>query len=247
MFETVGKARKQSLGQQLTSLGLTVALSGGTLLGSLWAGKQVVEEVLDEEIVEVTFFADAAPPPPPPPPPPAGGNKTSTKKKKPDEPKPDPVEVEPEPVELEPEPEEETAPEEEEPAEEDGVAGGVEGGEEGGVEGGVVGGEKGGVIGGQLGGTGTSVSTHYSKVKPKRKVEPRYPQAATDLGMGVERCIANVVIDVKGKPKSVDVLNCPSVFHAEVKRAMMAWRFYPYKSGGTAMEANFKMPITFKP
>jgi outer membrane biosynthesis protein TonB len=65
--------------------------------------------------------------------------------------------------------------------------------------------------------------------------------------MGEERCIAAVIIDVKGKPKGVEVSGCPSVFHAEVKRAMMAWRFYPYKSGGKAMEATFKMPIRFTP
>jgi TonB family protein len=105
----------------------------------------------------------------------------------------------------------------------------------------------GGVIGGTLGGTGTAVATHYSQVKPKRQVSPRYPQAASDLGLGEERCIAVVFIDKKGKPTKVDVERCSSVFHAEVKRALMSWRFYPYKTGGVATEATFKMPIRFKP
>jgi outer membrane biosynthesis protein TonB len=65
--------------------------------------------------------------------------------------------------------------------------------------------------------------------------------------MGEELCKATIVIDEKGRPKEVSVVGCPSVFHAEVKRALMAWRFYPYKVGGRAMVARFVMPIRFKP
>ncbi len=243
MFDSVGRSQKQSAGQNLVSLILTGLLSGGSLGAAIWAGKQVVDEVLEEAPVEVTFIAEAAPPPPPPPPPPAGGGKPKTEKKekKPDEPKPDPVEVEPEPVDLEPEPEPQDEPE----AEADGVAGGVEGGVEGGVGGGVVGGQIGGVIGGQLGGTGTAVSTHYSKIKVKRQVAPRFPEAAKQLGFDNELCLATVIIDEKGKPTSVSVSKCPAVFHEELKEAMMKWQFYPYKTGGTAMSATFTQPIRF--
>ena len=65
--------------------------------------------------------------------------------------------------------------------------------------------------------------------------------------MGEELCRATIVINEKGKPSEVTVEGCPSVFHGEVKRALMAWRFYPYKLGGKAMQARFVMPIRFKP
>jgi len=210
---------------------VSLLMNGGFIGFLVWAGAHVAEEVLEEEPVEVTFF-DAAPPPPPPPPPPAGGSKPKTeKKKKTPDVEPDPVEVEPIPEEL---PEEEP----EEPEVESEVEG-VEGGVVGGVGGGVIG----GVLGGQLGGT---KAYHWSEVKPKRRVKPKFPAAAKALNLTEERCQVRFFIDEKGKPYDIKIEKCPTVFHDAVKTAAWNWRFYPMKENGKAVRAQFVLGITFK-
>ncbi|MEC7983529.1 MAG: energy transducer TonB [Myxococcota bacterium] len=243
--DTEGENKRQAL-----SMFLSISLIGGTLLALTLVGTGVAEQLLEEEPVEVTFF-NAAPPPPPPPPPPGGkknkkkNKKKKKKKKKIEQPKPELVEPDLEkPKEEEPEPEPE--PEEEEPEQEEEIEGGQEGGVIGGVAGGVVGGVVGGVLGGQLGGTGFS-AVHWSDVKPKRKVKPKFPQAAKALNIREASCFVHFYIDEKGKPEKVNIEKCASVFHASVEKAAMKWRFYPMKnSSGKRVKASFKLKIKFK-
>jgi hypothetical protein len=242
MFDTVGRTQQQSLKQQAASMGLALLTSGGMLAGLWWAGRQVVEQVLENEEIEVTFF-DAAPPPPPPPPPPAGGGEKPKTEKT--EKKPDPVEVEPTPDELPEEPEEQPEEVPEEAAADAGVEGGVVGGVEGGVVGGVIGGVGGGVLGGELGGTGLR-AVHHTQIKIKRQVQPVSPPAARELGLTEERCVATISVDEEGKPFDVKVDGCPAIFHEAVSKAALATRFYPYKVDGVAIRLSTKIGYTFK-
>jgi protein TonB len=122
----------------------------------------------------------------------------------------------------------------------------VEGGVEGGVVGGVVGGVIGGQLGGQLGGTGTK-SVHWSQVQARTRVMPDYPEAASLLGLGEEKCTATISIDEKGKPTEVTVDGCSAEVHEETRCAALQWRYYPYKEGGKAQPASFKLAIAYKP
>ena len=81
-----------------------------------------------------------------------------------------------------------------------GVEGGVEGGVVGGVVGGVQGGVVGGVLGGQLGGVRVF---HHSELEPKKRVYPEYPEAAKELNLGDQRCLAVVFMDEEGVPYDV--------------------------------------------
>jgi protein TonB len=240
LFDTVGKSRKRPVGQELASWALSLSMWGGALGGMIVAGRQVAEQIIEEEPVEVVFF-DGAPPPPPPPPPAGGGSKPKTEKPK--DPDPEPQEPDPEP---QPDPEPTPEPEPEEAAADAGQVGGVEGGVEGGVVGGVVGGEIGGVLGGQLGGTGT-IAIHHSQVKVKRRVDPSYPEAARLLKLEKETCKAKLIIDEKGKPTEAEITGCSAVFHDGSRDAVLQWRFYPYIDNGRPVKATFTVALTYLP
>ena len=242
MFESVGKDTTGGAKRQLSSMLLSLGINGGVLGTLIYLGAQTVDEInLDDLPVEVTFF-EAAPPPPPPPPPPGGSKPKQTKKVEPKEPDPDPVEeVEPEIEEPEEEPEEEPA---SEPEEEEGEEGGEEGGVEGGVVGGVVGGVIGGVLGGQLGGFS---AVHWTDVKIKRQVSPKYPKAAKNLGISEENCRVRFYIDEKGKPEKIDIEACSKVFHEALTQAALQWRFYPMRSeSGQKVKATFLLTVKFR-
>jgi len=120
----------------------------------------------------------------------------------------------------------------------------VEGGVEGGVVGGVIGGVEGGVVGGKLGG-GVKVF-HHRDLEAKKRVQPRYPDAASEMNLGDQKCLARVFIDEKGKPYEVVVERCPKVFHAATKEAILKWRWYPPKDGKTKVKAQTVIGITYK-
>ena len=65
MFDTVGKNRKANRRRQTGALILSVILIGSAFSALLFAGRQIVEEVAEEAVVEVTFMDDMAAPPPP--------------------------------------------------------------------------------------------------------------------------------------------------------------------------------------
>ena len=246
MFEGVGENNNKGTKRKAGAIMASVFLNGSVIIGLIYVGQQVSEEIQDEIPVEVTFF-DAAPPPPPPPPPPPGGKKKKKDKKKKDKPKekkPKVEEVEPEIEEVE-EPAEEPSEEPEvEEEEEEGEEGGQEGGVEGGVQGGVVGGVVGGVLGGQLGGFN---AVHWSDVKIKRQIPPKFPQAAKRLNITEERCLVRFFIDEKGKPMEVKIEKCNKIFHDELTSAAMKWRFYPVKSeSGQKAKAQFLLSVVFK-
>jgi protein TonB len=117
---------------------------------------------------------------------------------------------------------------------------------EGGVVGGVIGGEIGGVLGGELGGTGIA-SVYWADVKAKRRVEPRFPEAAKQLNITEETCQVRFFIDERGKPYDIQVEKCSNIFHENVLEAAWKWRFYPYKSeNGDAVKSTFVLKLTFK-
>lgn len=213
-----------------------------TAVGALMLmGGQKVEEVqVDEKPVEVTFFDAAAPPPPPPPPPPAASTQPEQQDEPDEEEQPEDIQ---EPDEIQDLPDEMP-----EPVADAGVQGGVVGGEEGGVVGGevggVIGGELGGVLGGQLGGTGVR-AVHWSQVKAKRRVQPKFPEAAKALGLSNERCLVRLYINEKGVPYDSNLDKCPKLFQKNAKDASMKWRFYPYKEEGVARKTTFVLTFKF--
>ena len=108
---------------------------------------------------------------------------------------------------------------------------------------GVVGGVIGGVLGGQLGGTGVRAYL-WSEVKPKKRVSPKYPKGAQQLGLE-GRCQVRFFIDEKGKPYDIKVEKCPKVFEDEAKKAAWQWRFYPMKEQGKKIRASFLLSLRF--
>jgi len=234
MFEGVGRGRKGRRKAEAGSILVSLLLNGSLVAGILWSGVQAAEEVLEEEEpIEVTFVDEVAAAPPPPPPPPAGHRKTPVDVK---EPQPQPEEVEREVEELK----EVT----EEPPPDDGGYG-VEGGVEGGVVGGVVGGVLGGVPGGQLGGPPVR-AVHWSEVEVKKRVQPKMPDAAKELGLSEERCQVRFFIDEKGEPYDVRIETCPAIYQQSALEAAWGWRFYPMKVEGQKVRAQFVLTIVYR-
>ncbi len=120
----------------------------------------------------------------------------------------------------------------------------MEGGVEGGEVGGVIGGTIGGVLGGQLGGEGVR-AVHWSEVRPKKKVEPKTPRAATELGLTDERCNLRLFIDEKGSVYDVKTEACPAIYKDNAVAAAWKWKFYPYKIEGRAQKAQFVLTFRF--
>lgn len=245
MFDSVGRNIDAEAGKrQLTALVLTLVVAGsvvgGGFLYAAWmATRYIIDQIQDDsDMVEVVMedpgMDDALPPPPPPPPPPAAST-----------PEPDDEDVQQNPDEMSEDIKQlDEKVEDKVKNDKGGQEGGQEGGVVGGVEGGVVGGVVGGVIGGQLGGVRVF---HHSEVKVKRRVQPRYPDAAQDLHLGAVICRVNVFIDEKGVPYDIEPQNCPKVFHQEVKDALYKWRWYPAKVERKAVKGQFLMAIKFVP
>lgn len=242
MFDSVGvnndpEAAKRSfwaLVVTFSSIGVVVAAV--VAYGAWKATQYIVEQVMEEEeMVEVVINDPmGAPPPPPPPPPPASGAA---------EPE-DPEEVQPTPDEMMEDIPELSAVDERITETLTSEELGVEGGQIGGVEGGVVGGVEGGQIGGVL---GNPVTMHHSEIQVRKRVQPVYPDAAYDLGLGVVTCQVRVHIDEKGEPQELQIESCPQVFHRSLRQALMEWRWYPAKLGGDKVRAQFLMAVRYVP
>lgn len=234
MFDNIGKDPDKEAGKRrAASAGLTVfgfiAVIAGSLGVAAYMAVEVVEELLDNsEMVEVlTEMMEEEAPPPPPPPPPAASQ---------------PVEEEIDPDEMDEDVEELDKEVEEEIKEDKGVP---DAGVEGGVEGGEIGGEIGGVLGGVVGGTGAKVF-HHSELEVKKRMMPGYPKQAKELNLGDQRCLAVVHINETGQPTSVEVQDCPKVFHASTIAAIMKWRWYPPKDGKQKVKAQTTIAVKYK-
>jgi|GEM_PF-4138232 len=84
-------------------------------------------------------------------------------------------------------------------------------------------------------------------LRPRRRVAPKYPTEATRRGLGEQVCLAKLTANKRGKPTRVEVSGCDGAFVPAVEKAMMRWRFYPYRVDGEAMPFTFTIPVRFKP
>ncbi|MCA9492603.1 MAG: energy transducer TonB [Myxococcales bacterium] len=87
---------------------------------------------------------------------------------------------------------------------------------------------------------------HHSELEVKRRVDPQWPAAAAQLGLGEQRCIARVSIDEDGVPYAVDVEECPKIFHTPTREALLRWRWYPPKDGKRKIRAATTIAITYR-
>jgi len=228
MFETIGRdldegsnrRRAESLLISLAGLGAAVGFVVG--MGVYTAAELVADDPVDDEPMVMIDLADAppddTPPALPPAPPKVQGTDVPDDAPEP-EPTPDPDHT---PQTLE-------EPVERPMADSQPVAGDPDGhvdGDADGVDGGVPGGDPDGEPGGTGTGTGPRVF-HHRDLTARAQPPPRYPPAAQDLDLGEVRCKARVSIDERGRPYEVAVEHCPSVFHAETRRALLRWRWYP--------------------
>ena len=86
----------------------------------------------------------------------------------------------------------------------------------------------------------------HQELEPIRRVYPDYPQAAKDLGLPAQRCLAVVSIDPQGVPHRVDVRECPEVFGPPTRDAMLQWRWVPPTHEGRPVSARTTIAVTYK-
>jgi outer membrane biosynthesis protein TonB len=248
MFDTVGthnddEATRRSLASLLiTTLGLGASLSFLLGYGAMTVASQPAVPMPDDGPLVYLDPGDdpTLPDAPPPPPPPAAAatvfdpvDTKTTEADEPDERVKDLTPVQPMPVV-----------DRDRPA---GTADGVEGGETDGI----AGGQLGGVPDGTLGGTGDAGGPirvfHHSEVETRRRVDPRYPDEASALGLGAVSCRVTVTIDARGQPEAVDVDRCPEPFATATRTALTRWRWYPARHDGQKVRARTTIMVRYQP
>jgi hypothetical protein len=88
---------------------------------------------------------------------------------------------------------------------------------------------------------------HASELAVKRRVEPRYPEAALALGLGEQSCRARVHVGADGVPDWVEVTGCPAAFHAATERALLGWRWWPFREGGARADVVTTVSVRYVP
>jgi hypothetical protein len=231
MFDNIGTnpdeefTKRRAAAVSITLLGVGGAIGLAIGIGAYTAVEMVLDPNLDEEMVELITEEQAPDAPPPPPPPPAAQAEEETE------------DVEPTPDELV-EDIRELDEDVKDEMKSDLKPAGVEGGVEGGVQG--------GVVGGRLGAGGNVRVFHHSELEVKKRIYPEYPEAARELNLGDQRCLAIVYMDEEGVPYQVTVDNCPKVFELPTKEAMLKWRWYPPKDGKSKVKAQTTIAVTYK-
>lgn len=99
---------------------------------------------------------------------------------------------------------------------------------------------------GDGGGAGARPTVHYSELEVRRRVLPVWPAAARGLGLGEQLCTAQLVIDATGLPTAVEVHGCPALYHPNVKRALLEWRWYPPRVLGARREVQTTLLVRFR-
>jgi len=231
MFDAIGRnpddefTRRRATAVTITLLG-TAGVVGLTIgLMAYTAVETVLDPIVDEAMVELVT-EKAVPDQPPPPPPPAGRADLTEVA---DEPEVVPDEVVEDVAELEEQVQDEIA----------------SSSATAGTDGGVAGGEPGGVPHGTPGGDGVP-GFPASELAVKKRIYPEYPEAARELNLGDQRCVAVVVIDEEGVPYEVTVQGCPSVFERPTREAMFQWRWYPPKDGPRRVKARTTIAVTYR-
>jgi outer membrane biosynthesis protein TonB len=90
------------------------------------------------------------------------------------------------------------------------------------------------------------VVVHRLQMEARKRVEPRYPEAARALGLGQQRCLALVSVDEEGIPYEVEISGCPLAFHPATREALLAWRFYPPKMGKERVKGQMSIAVTYR-
>ncbi|MEL6341728.1 MAG: hypothetical protein AAFV53_01250 [Myxococcota bacterium] len=93
-----------------------------------------------------------------------------------------------------------------------------------------------------------TTQTSWKNVRPLRRVQPRVPEEAYDLGLAEVTCSATFKIDEQGVPYDIQLdRDCPSVFHQTIREAGYGWRFEPYLNAeGEPVKASFILKLTFR-
>ncbi len=237
MFDHIGRendpnaARRRALSAFITvsaagSLGFIAGISALLIVDApLLEAEPETEMAMMVELADP--LADEAPPPAPPI---ARGRESVVPETAPEDPSELPTEIPTETITQ-------TAP----IGSAQGTDNGTEDGEIGGKDGGVPGGSPQGT-GTKVGGTGP-VRVQHTELQIVRQFQPRYPKAA--MGLGNERCVAEIVIDTKGKPVSVVVTQCDEAFHPETITSLMKWRFRPHKVAGRSVVSRTSVGIKY--
>lgn len=233
MFETVAAPRPMDQGRRAASFALSLLLNLSVLGGLLLLGQRVVEQVAPDAGPEPLTLVELVDPPAPGPALGPKVHKPSAKAASTPAPAPTPTpEVPPTPaLGVATDALSDAAP----PPESSGGPGGEGEGEGEGGEGGEGG-----------GGGGDVRAVHWSEVRVRSRVEPRYPEAAKQLGLDEGRCALRIQIDARGEPTDIQVRSCNKVFEASALEAAWKWRFYPMKVDGVAVPAAFDLAIVYK-
>lgn len=85
-----------------------------------------------------------------------------------------------------------------------------------------------------------------SQLEWKRQPSPDFPRAALGLGLGSQRCVVKLRLDVDGVPVDVRPVDCLPAFGAAAVEALSGWRAYPMRLGGERIPVQTTVVIHFE-
>jgi hypothetical protein len=84
----------------------------------------------------------------------------------------------------------------------------------------------------------------HRKARPKRRVSPEFPSAATTED-GDVRCTISLDVTVNGRGNNLEVSGCDEVYAAEALKAVKQWRWYPERRNGKEEVVSKTIQIAF--
>lgn len=215
MFESYISSQTSYFSTAAKPLSLSTLAHGSAIVAIVLLPYATIKQ-LPLPAVPIEMFESVAPPPPPPPPKPKEDKVITEDLVEPEE---VPEEI-PEVVEEEEPPP--PPPKVEEKGQEEGQEGGVEGG-------------------------WASEMPAKLLTRPQRKLSgqaPRFPQAARTQGL-TATLAARICISAQGNVKDVRILSGSPIFREAVKKAVLTWRYEPYKAGSKAIPTCFPAYFNF--
>lgn len=80
---------------------------------------------------------------------------------------------------------------------------------------------------------------------------PAYPDVARAEGLGAVECLADVLVDKRGRPMAVQIdPACPPALQDAARQAVLGWRWEPARArgdGGRRVHARTSVPVRFRP
>ncbi len=91
------------------------------------------------------------------------------------------------------------------------------------------------------------VELTWDTVEIRRRVDVHFPlREFKQSGLTEVSCQVQFSNDERGRPYQITVSDCDEIFHANIEKTAMQWRFKPVEHDGERVETVFSIRLKFK-